>query len=126
MAITQKNATVSSVGVLGTSIASWVDLGTATATSTATFTSTNTASGYVDILSGELGDYPVERGLIAVGASTNGTASNEERIYVAYRAVSIQNVTVSAKRDAATMFDVEFRLLPDAQGAYGKIIDRTY
>jgi hypothetical protein len=126
MAITQKNATVSSVGVLGTSIASWVDLGTATATSTATYTSTNTASGYVDILSGELGDYPVERGLIAVGASTNGTASNEERIYVAYRAVSIQNVTVSAKRDAATMFDVEFRLLPDAQGAYGKIIDRTY
>jgi len=126
MAITQSNATVTSAGVLGTSIASWVDYGTATATSTATFTSTNTASGYVDILSGELGDYPVERGLIAVGASTNNTASNEERIYVAYRAVSIQNVTVSAKRDAATMFDVEFRLLPDAQGAYGKIIDRTY
>jgi len=126
MAITQTNATISTAGVQGTSIASWVDYGTATATSTATYTSTNTASGYVDILSGELGDYPVERGLIAVGASTNKTTSNEERIYVAYRAVSIQNVTVSAKRDAATMFDVEFRLLPDAQGAYGKIIDRTY
>lgn len=126
MAITQSNATVSPAGALGTSIASWVDYGTTTATSTATFTSTNTASGYVDILSGELGDYPVERGLIAVGASTNNTSDNEERIYVAYRAVSIQNVTVSAKRDAATMFDVEFRLLPDAQGAYGKIIDRTY
>ena len=89
-------------------------------------TATNGGTGYVDILSGELGDYPVERGLIAVGASTNNSADDEERVYVAYRAVSIQNVTVSAKRDAATMFDVEFRLLPDAQGAYGKIIDRTY
>jgi hypothetical protein len=128
MAITQKNASVSTAGVLGTSIASYSDTGVTTpATSAALGTITaNTASGYVDILSGELGDYPVERGLIAVGASTNATASNEERIYVAYRAVSIQNVTVSAKRDAATMFDVEFRLLPDAQGAYGKIIDRTY
>ncbi len=128
MAITQTNATVSTAGVLGASIASWADTGVTTpGTSSGVGTSTtNTASGYVDILSGELGDYPVERGLIAVGASTNGTTSNEERIYVAYRAVSIQNVTVSAKRDAATMFDVEFRLLPDSQGAYGKIIDRTY
>jgi hypothetical protein len=128
MAITQTNATVSNAGVLGTSIASWADTGVTTPSNSSGVgtTATSTASGYVDILSGELGDYPVERGLIAVGASTNGTASNEERIYVAYRAVSIQNVTVSAKRDAATMFDVEFRLLPDAQGAYGKIIDRTY
>ena len=49
-----------------------------------------------------------------------------ERIYVGYRAVSITNVTVSAKRDSATMFDVEFRLLPNDNGSYGKIIDRTY
>jgi hypothetical protein len=126
MAITQTNATVSPAGALGTAIASWTDQLTGTGIATYTATVANTGSGYVDILSGELGDYPVERGLIAVGASTNNTASNEERIYVAYRAVSIQNVTVSAKRDAATMFDVEFRLLPDAQGAYGKIVDRTY
>jgi len=122
MAITQKNANLS-----GAAITSWSDTGTSTGTSTATVAAAgNTASGYVDVLSGELGDYPVERGLIAVGASTNSTANNEERVYVAYRAVSIQNVTVSAKRDSATMFDVEFRLLPDANGAYGKIIDRTY
>ena len=125
MAITQTNTSVTSTGVLGTAIGGWTDQ--LTGTGTATYTgAANTSSGYVDILSGELGDYPVERGLIAVGASVNNTASNEERIYVAYRAVSIQNVTVSAKRDAATMFDVEFRLLPDAQGAYGKIVDRTY
>jgi hypothetical protein len=116
MAITQSDANVTTLGALSPTIVSWKDGVTS-----------NPASKYVDILSGELGDYPVERGLVAVGASTNQLADkNEERIYVAYRAVSIQNVTVSAKRDAATMFDVEFRLLPDSQGAYGKIIDRTY
>ncbi|NDB86950.1 MAG: hypothetical protein EB127_30320, partial [Alphaproteobacteria bacterium] len=55
-----------------------------------------------------------------------GYADNSERVYVAYRCVSISNVTVSAKRDAATTFDVEFRLLPDDTGSYGKIVDRTY
>ena len=37
---------------------------------------------------------------------------------------SIQNVMVNAKRDSATEFDVTFRLLPDDNGAYGKIVDR--
>lgn len=133
MAITQKNATISTAGVVGATITTWNDGGLSTpSTTTATLTTpvANTGSGYVDILSGELGDYPVERGLIAVGSAPDvvpgTTTDNNERIYVAYRAVSIQNVTVSSKRDSATMFDVEFRLLPDSQGAYGKIIDRTY
>ena len=128
LAIAQKAATVSTGGVLGLTISSYSDTGTSTGTLTATVAAgANTSSGYVDILSGELGDYPVERGLIAVGPSLGPTTTpNEERIYVAYRAVSVQNVTLSAKRDTATMFDVEFRLLPDAQGAYGKIIDRSF
>ena len=91
------------------------------------------AGSYIDLLSGDLGDYPVERSIVAVGPGnlTSLTPSNVvkdtvERIYVGYRAVSITNVTVSAKRDAATMFDVEFRLLPNDNGSYGKIIDRTY
>jgi hypothetical protein len=128
LAIAQKSATITPGGVLGAGIASYSDTGTTGGTSTVTVTAeANTASGYVDILSGDLGDYPVERGLIAVGPSLGPVASpNEERIYVAYRAVSVQNVTLSAKRDTATMFDVEFRLLPDAQGAYGKIIDRSF
>jgi hypothetical protein len=124
MAITQKTTTAAG----GTTIGSWSDTGTNTGTSTATVTPTlNTSSGYIDIVSGNLGEYPVERSIIAVGAGPDASTSlNEERIYIAYRAVSIQNVTISAKRDNATMFDVEFRLLPDANGAYGKIIDRTY
>ena len=84
---------------------------------------------YADVLeltSGEIGECPVERGLIAVGPGTGDCAvgSSIERIYVAYRALSIENVTVSAKRDEASMFEVSFRLLPANNGSYGKIVDR--
>jgi hypothetical protein len=77
---------------------------------------------------GELGEYPLERQLIAVGASLEpGTVDTAgERVYLANRVLSIQNVTVSAKRDAATEFEVTFRLLPNDTGVYGKIVDRTY
>jgi hypothetical protein len=78
-----------------------------------------------DIQSGGLGDVPLERGLIAVGPGTGDPLNPKERIYIGYRALSIQNVTVSAKRDAATMFDVTFRMLPIESGSYGKIIDRA-
>ena len=80
----------------------------------------------MEIKSGELGECPVERGLIAVGPGTGDceAGSTIERIYVAYRALSIENVTVSAKRDEASMFEVSFRLLPANNGSYGKIVDR--
>jgi hypothetical protein len=128
MAITQKYSTVNGTAQ---GAVSWSDTGLSGAiTTTNAFATTgtlNTSSGYLDILSGDLGEYPVERGLVAVGPGTvTAGGATLERIYVAYKAVSIQNVTVSAKRDAATMFDVEFRLLPDSNGAYGKIIDRTF
>ena len=35
-------------------------------------------------------------------------------------------VTISVSRDAASVFDVTFRLLPANNGSYGRIIDRTY
>lgn len=89
----------------------------------------STGVNYADVLelaSGELGECPVERGVIAVGPGTGDCAagSSIERIYVAYRALSIENVTVSAKRDEASMFEVSFRLLPANNGSYGKIVDR--
>ena len=77
---------------------------------------------------GQIGECPVERGLVAVGPGTGDCdlGSEKERIYVAYRALSIESVTVGAKRDEATMFEVSFRLLPDDESAsYGKIVDRT-
>jgi hypothetical protein len=81
----------------------------------------------LNLTAGELGECPVERGLVAVGPGTGDCNPTEqiERIYVAYRALSIESVTVGAKRDEATMFEVSFRLLPNDSASYGKIVDRT-
>jgi hypothetical protein len=94
-------------------------------------TGTKSTSGgrILDLSAGDLGECPVERGIIAVGPGTGDCAIGEtvERVYAAYRALSIENVTVSAKRDEASMFEVSFRLLPDdTDASYGKIIDRTH
>lgn len=94
----------------------------------ATANKATSAGQVMNLSAGQLGECPVERGIIAVGPGTGDCAvgSSLERIYAAYRALSIENVTVSAKRDEASMFEVSFRLLPDdAEGSYGKIIDRT-
>jgi hypothetical protein len=91
-------------------------------------TKSTSAGRSLNLASGDIGECPVERALIAVGPGTGDCedSSSVERVYIAYRALSIENVTVSAKRDTATMFDVTFRLLPeDNSGSYGKIIDRT-
>jgi hypothetical protein len=81
----------------------------------------------LNMTAGELGECPVERGLVAVGPGTGDceAGSSIERVYVAYRALSIESVSVSAKRDESTMFEVSFRLLPNDAGSYGKIVDRT-
>lgn len=81
----------------------------------------------LNLSAGDIGECPVERGLVAVGPGTGDCAigSQLERIYVAHRALSIEQVTVSAKRDAATEFEVTFRLLPNDNASYGKIVDRT-
>ena len=81
----------------------------------------------LNLSAGDIGECPVERGLVAVGPGTGDCAagSSIERIYVAYRALSIESVNVSAKRDAATEFEVSFRLLPNGNASYGKIVDRT-
>lgn len=92
--------------------------------------SKGTSDGLVlDMQSGRLGECPVERGIVAVGPGTGDCVDSDsiERVYTAYRALSIENVTVSAKRDEASMFEVTFRLLPeDGSGSYGKIVDRTF
>ena len=92
--------------------------------------SKSTSAGRVlNLSAGDIGECPVERGIVAVGPGTGDCedSGNVERVYVAYRALSIENVTVSAKRDEASMFEVSFRLLPDDLTAtYGKIVDRTH
>jgi len=91
------------------------------------YNAAGTGSKALNLSAGNIGECPVERGLVAVGPGSGDCAigSSIERIYVAYRALSIENVTVSAKRDEATMFEVSFRLLPNDSASYGKIVDRT-
>jgi hypothetical protein len=82
----------------------------------------------MNLSAGDIGECAVERGMVAVGPGTGDCAIGDqiERIYVAYRALSIESVTVSARRDEPTMFEVSFRLLPaDATASYGQIVDRT-
>ena len=86
-----------------------------------------TEATILDLTSGRLGECPLERGIVAVGPGTGDcTAANgKERIYVAFRALSMDSVTVSAKRDSASTFEVSFRLLPNGVGSYGRIVDRV-
>ena len=83
----------------------------------------------LEMTAGELGEVPVERALIAVGPGSGdpaATGTNKvERVYVGNRVLSIENVTVSAKRDTPSMYEVTFRLLPASNGSYGKIVDRV-
>ena len=94
-----------------------------------TGTKLSSARQTLNLSAGDLGECPIERGIVAVGPGTGDCVNSAEveRVYTAYRALSIENVTVSAKRDAPSMFEVSFRLLPeDSSGSYGKIVDRTY
>jgi hypothetical protein len=83
----------------------------------------------LNMTAGELGAVPVERAIIAVGPGSgdpSATGENKvERVYVGHRVLSIENVTVSAKRDEPSMYEVTFRLLPASNGSYGKIVDRV-
>jgi hypothetical protein len=100
----------------------------------------NTTSGVraLDINGGALGYTPVERSIMVVGPAPEQLLANQtdkvaERIYIGYRALSMDTVGVGIKRDAATVFPVSFRLLPsttqvaqDGNATYGKVIDRVY
>jgi hypothetical protein len=91
--------------------------------------STSSNGQVLNLSAGDIGECPVERAIIAVGPGTGDCEDSAyvERVYAAYRALSIENVTVSAKRDEPSMFEVSFRLLPeDASASYGKLIDRTW
>lgn len=86
---------------------------------------------------GSLGYTPLERSIAIVGPGPESkTTSGEvvERVYLAYRALSMDTVTVGIRRNEATVFPVSFRLLAssvnaaasDGNAAYGKIIDRVF
>ena len=98
-----------------------------------------TASGadldVFNINAGSLGVSPIERSLCLVGPGPEekaGAGEKVERIYVAYRALSMDTVTVGVRRNEATVFPASFRLLGSTDNSvggnasYGKIIDRVF
>jgi len=94
------------------------------------------AVAILDINGGALGYEPVERSVCFVGPGPSKLATGTqkaERIYIGYRAVSMDPVGIAVQRDNVTLFPVNFRMLPsetnsanDGNAAYGKIIDRVY
>ena len=101
----------------------------AIATSDANYDDVDPNEVTLNLSAGDLGEVPLERALVAVGPGSgdpNATGADAvERVYVANRALSIDSVTVSAKRDTPSMYEVSFRLLPAGNGSYGKIVDRV-
>lgn len=94
------------------------------------------AVAVLDINGGALGYEPIERSVCFVGPGPSKLATGTqkaERIYIGYRAVSMDPVGVAVQRDNVTLFPVNFRLMPsetntaqDGNAAYGKIVDRVY
>jgi hypothetical protein len=92
----------------------------------------------VNLNGGALGYSPVERSIAIVGPGpdqkkTAATKNFVERVYIGYRALSMETVTVGVRRNEATVFPVTLRLLAsstneagDGNASYGKIIDRAY
>lgn len=81
-----------------------------------------------NIEGGNLGESPLERGLLAVGnapeSNVTGTNQYGERIYQAYRVLSVEATTLANSRSEASTIPVTFRGLPADNGRYGKIVDR--
>lgn len=123
---------------LGTNAAS--NVGTITDGSNLSTTDSSTVSGQtraqLDINGGSLGYEPIERSICFVGPGPAKLATGSqkaERIYIGYRAVSMDTVGMAVQRDNATLFPVNFRMMPfedapaqDGNATYGKIVDRVY
>jgi len=79
------------------------------------------------IEAGALGAAPVERGLIAIGNAVEkagGANAYGERVYHAYRVLSVESSSHSLSRAEATTIPVTFRALPADNGRYGSVRDR--
>lgn len=101
---------------------------------------TGSTSTTLNLVAGAIGEFPVERSIAFIGqAPTNfktdkspslvATGTNKERVYIARRVVQMETSSHGLKRDAATVFPVQFRALPDSDyetQEYGVVIDRVY
>jgi stage V sporulation protein SpoVS len=79
------------------------------------------------ITGGALGSFPQEKTLVAVANGPRSVAGKTvERVFEAYRAISVESVGIAVKRNEVTSFPVSFRCLPGTNGRYMKIADRVY
>jgi hypothetical protein len=88
----------------------------------------STPSGYKELYlaPGNLGDTPNEKVLAFAGQAPLVTGASRQRLYVATRSVAMEASSHALRRNEATVFPVNFRLLPDGNSsysAYGKIVD---
>ena len=77
---------------------------------------------------GSLGAAPIEKCLVFVGNAPNTQTSYKQRVYVATRAISVEQSNHALRRAEATLFPVTFRLLPDtfaSYSSYGRVVDIT-
>jgi len=76
---------------------------------------------------GSLGAAPVERGLIAIGNAVEKAGATNvygERVYHAFRVLSVESSSHTLARSEATTIPVTFRALPADNGRYGTVRDR--
>lgn len=75
---------------------------------------------------GSLGEAPLERGLIAIGNAVEKSGGGYgERVYHAYRVLSVESSSHTLARSEAVSIPVTFRALPDdGNGHYGLVRDR--
>lgn len=75
---------------------------------------------------GALGEAPLERGLVAIGNAPEQAAANAygERVYQAFRVLSVEATSFTNSRGEAMTVPVTFRALPADNGRYGSVRDR--
>lgn len=75
---------------------------------------------------GSLGEAPLERGLVAIGNAPENAGNNSygERVYQAYRVLSVEATSINNSRAEAVTIPVTFRALPADNGRYGSVRDR--
>jgi len=82
----------------------------------------------IDLVAGSLGEAPLERGLIAIGNGPEKADSNAytERTYHAFRVMSVEGSSHTLARADATVIPVTLRALPEDDGRYGTVRDRSF
>lgn len=88
--------------------------------------SVGTGETELAIEGGSLGEAPLERGLVAIGNAVENVGANTygERVYQAYRVLSVEATSFTNSRAEAATIPVTFRALPADNGRYGSVRDR--